>query len=108
MTPPGPLPIPSLPGSWVRDAACTNEDPELFFTEDSGRAGTFQSEVAKGICRSCPVRLACLQHALKAGEMYGIWGGTTAWERRTLRYTPSSPFALIAYADRRHNRRYVS
>ncbi|MFN2390310.1 MAG: WhiB family transcriptional regulator, partial [Actinomycetota bacterium] len=36
-------------------------------------------------CSSCPVRSECLEQALVGNEPYGIWGGTSARERRSLR-----------------------
>ena len=40
---------------------------------------------AKLVCASCPVREKCLDYAIRNYEMYGIWGGHTAPERRDLR-----------------------
>lgn len=39
-------------------------------------------EEAKKICDVCPIREACLAHALEEKERYGMWGGTTPIERR--------------------------
>jgi WhiB family redox-sensing transcriptional regulator len=39
---------------------------------------------AKAICRECPVRRECLEHALSVGETHGIWGGLNEAERRGL------------------------
>ena len=44
-------------------------------------------DAAKAVCAACPVRQACLEHALSASEPYGIWGGLTLRERRMLRRT---------------------
>ena len=35
------------------------------------------------------MRTACLDWALRHGQGYGIWGGTTEEERRALRLTPA-------------------
>jgi hypothetical protein len=32
---------------------------------------------AKALCGSCPVRTACLEWAIQAGERAGIWSGAT-------------------------------
>jgi WhiB family redox-sensing transcriptional regulator len=48
---------------------CT-EDPELFFAESPQDV-----ELAKAMCRGCPVRLACLAGALERKEPWGVWGG---------------------------------
>ena len=39
---------------------------------------------AKATCIECPLREACLDWALKNDEVFGIWGGFTARERRRL------------------------
>ncbi|WP_116209076.1 WhiB family transcriptional regulator [Streptomyces olivoreticuli] len=65
--------------SWYQRAACSDVDPELFFI--AGRREGEQTEIALKICGSCPVTNECLEHAQKAPEPYGIWGGTTARER---------------------------
>ncbi len=66
-------------GSWQKDAACRDADPELFFsTAEPDRAAALE------MCNSCPVRLECLEHALETRETYGIWGGTDEQERKRL------------------------
>lgn len=59
----------------------------MFFpvTESGSAAG--QIAAAKAVCGRCPVAAKCLDWALRAGEPAGIWGGTTAEERRLLRGT---------------------
>jgi WhiB family redox-sensing transcriptional regulator len=37
---------------------------------------------AKAMCRDCPALLACRDHALTHGEVYGVWGGLGEQERR--------------------------
>lgn len=39
---------------------------------------------AKEICRTCPVRLPCLEYALQIREPHGIWGGLNEVERRAV------------------------
>ncbi|MBW3579968.1 MAG: WhiB family transcriptional regulator [Actinobacteria bacterium] len=54
-------------------AACndgTGALVELFFSEDLHDIAR-----AKHLCRSCPVRLRCLQGALERAESCGVWGG---------------------------------
>jgi WhiB family transcriptional regulator, redox-sensing transcriptional regulator len=48
---------------------CT-DDPELFFAE-----APEDVEYAKGMCRGCPARLACLSGAIERREPWGVWGG---------------------------------
>lgn len=49
---------------------CRNEDPELYFAESPSDV-----ELAKAMCRTCPVRLECLASALERREPWGVWGG---------------------------------
>ena len=64
---------------YLDDAACTGLDPEIFYAE-SGSAIVR----AKAFCQQCDVRDRCLQWALKREE-FGVWGGTTARERASIR-----------------------
>lgn len=70
--------------NWQENAACRDEDPELFFPVSEMGPGARQVEQAKAVCARCPVRAACLQYALDAGLDHGIFGGTTDGERRKL------------------------
>lgn len=61
-------------------ALCSQMDPELWFPQP------WEDETpAKLICGRCPVREACLAHALNANEEYGVWGGLSPEERREMR-----------------------
>ena len=72
-----------LPGTntdhwnWQMDAACRGEESAKFFhpVGERGAARVVRENRAKQICASCPVRQACLDHALAVREPYGIWGG---------------------------------
>ena len=67
---------------WRDEAACKGEDPELFFPTSLKGPGAQQAQVAKGVCRRCPVTSDCLQWALESTPMPdGIWGGTDEDER---------------------------
>ena len=65
--------------SWRKHAACGGIDPEVFYPVSDEEA-----EEAKLICDSCPVRQACLEHALANREREGVWGGATERERRRM------------------------
>lgn len=65
---------------WMDDARCVNADAEVFFPEKGG-----STREAKRICADCPVIVDCLNHALDNEERFGIWGGLSEQERRTLR-----------------------
>jgi WhiB family transcriptional regulator, redox-sensing transcriptional regulator len=70
------------PVGWRRSAACRSADPELFFPVSSSGQAAAQEEQAKAVCRSCAVRRQCLQYALAANEVHGVWGGMAEDERR--------------------------
>lgn len=65
--------------AWRRDAACADQDPDLFFAGDETSV-----DAAKQVCARCPVRTACLETALAVNEMHGVWGGMAEGERRRL------------------------
>lgn len=69
---------------WRHDAACRDEDPELFFPVSELGPGARQAAEAKAVCARCPVRAQCLDHAVDHGLDFGIFGGTTESERREL------------------------
>ena len=58
---------------------CQNVDPETFFPAPSEPA-----DAAIALCRTCAVQGPCLAWALQAGDLHGVWGGTTARERRAM------------------------
>src|SRR5256885_14756305 len=61
---------------WPSMAACRNGDPDALFVQGA------EQNVAKRICRSCPVRYECLADALDNRIEFGVWGGMTERERR--------------------------
>jgi WhiB family transcriptional regulator, redox-sensing transcriptional regulator len=64
---------------WRTFARCRGLDPEIFHPPDDDEALE-----AKSVCGACPVREACLEHAILAREKIGVWGGLTERERRRL------------------------
>jgi hypothetical protein len=61
------------------------EVPYVFFPEDAFVRSLERQQMeslAVKLCKMCPVKKLCLDYALAAGENYGVWGGTTAEERR--------------------------
>ncbi|MER5279057.1 WhiB family transcriptional regulator [Streptomyces sp. NPDC002809] len=71
--------------NWRTQAACRDEDPDLFFPIGSTGPAVVQTEDAKGVCRGCPVREECLRWALENGQDAGVWGGLDETERRALK-----------------------
>lgn len=70
---------------WRHRAACRGEDPELFFPLGTGPDAQEQIDVAKKVCRGCPVAQECGTWAMKHGMSDGVWGGTSEADRATLR-----------------------
>jgi WhiB family redox-sensing transcriptional regulator len=66
----------------LRDAACGEEDLELFYPEPGDTAS---EQAAKHVCAACPVQQPCLEMALATGDQHAILGGTTPQERVRLR-----------------------
>jgi WhiB family transcriptional regulator, redox-sensing transcriptional regulator len=81
------LPEPAAPAGadWRSLSACRDTDPELFFPLSAWGPGQAQIASAKAICASCQVRSDCLQFALRSGQEFGVWGGTSEDERRAMR-----------------------
>jgi WhiB family transcriptional regulator, redox-sensing transcriptional regulator len=70
---------------WWSRAACMTADADLFFPMSPSGAAIKQVARAKAICARCPIQRACLDYALDAGSIHGVWGGTTEADRRRLR-----------------------
>lgn len=70
---------------WRDQASCGSTDPVLFFPVGSTGDAVDLIRAAKAVCQGCPVRSACLNFALETNQEAGIWGGTSAEERRMLR-----------------------
>jgi WhiB family redox-sensing transcriptional regulator len=93
---------------WQLQAACQGMDSSLFFHPANERNTDRENRisVAKQICRRCPATADCLDHALRAREPYGIWGGLSEDERaqrlgiESLRYpAPHKPNPTLPGAD---------
>lgn len=67
------------PQPWTEQALCTQTDPDAFYPE-KGESTTD----AKKVCLACEVRTECLEEAIATKERYGVWGGMSERERRTL------------------------
>jgi WhiB family redox-sensing transcriptional regulator len=73
--------------TWQIKAACRGPESYLFYPPSVPERRDEREERerrAKGICVTCGVRRACLDHALRIREQHGIWGGLTEAERRPL------------------------
>ncbi len=72
---------------WRDHATCRHTDANLFFPAGSTGSAGDQIDAAKAVCRSCPVRDACLRFAFETNQEAGVWGGKDEDERRKLRKT---------------------
>lgn len=63
---------------WASTAACREGDPDALFVQGA------EQNVAKKVCKGCPVRMECLADALDNNVEFGVWGGMTERERRAL------------------------
>ncbi|HEX4725940.1 MAG TPA: WhiB family transcriptional regulator [Pseudonocardiaceae bacterium] len=73
---------------WQLRGLCRQLDSSVFFTPERERGAirTRREQHAKAVCARCPVLQQCREHALRAREPYGVWGGMTEHERKvTLR-----------------------
>lgn len=74
---------PKITKPWAFEgASCHGIDTDMFFTDDTPY--THENQLAKKICKSCPVVKECLTYALHY-RVLGIWGGTSMQERDRLR-----------------------
>jgi WhiB family redox-sensing transcriptional regulator len=58
------------PGGADDPIPCVRQDADLWFSDSPGEV-----EVAKRLCRDCPVRRDCLADAIERREAAGVWGG---------------------------------
>lgn len=68
---------------WMENSNCLDADPETFFPVTQN-----DSFAAKLICAECPVLAKCALMAIETREQYGVWGGLTEDERKSVRRNP--------------------
>jgi len=97
-----PKTLPTLSLRCLRDMVVAGEpgcmcDPELFTgpadiepEEEPADDRAARITVAREVCASCPVRLACLAYTLRTRPAAGVWAG----------FTPEEIAALVAAANR--------
>lgn len=69
---------PTVGENWKASAACKGLPAAMFFGERwDGTTGQ-----ALRICDGCPVKRQCLDYAIDAGEIHGVWGGMAPNRRR--------------------------
>lgn len=73
--------------AWQMRAACRGPHAEIFFPPAHPERRDERAErerEAKAICRTCRVRPACLEYAIRIREPHGVWGGLNELERKQL------------------------
>jgi WhiB family transcriptional regulator, redox-sensing transcriptional regulator len=65
---------------WMRRAACRSSPSEWFFPKVRG-----STRAAKAVCALCTVCDECLAYALADADATGVWGGTTRYQRTSMR-----------------------
>lgn len=76
--------------NWHEDAQCRDMNQSIFYGEEdrSGKARHHPNltvdevQRARRICNACPVQMNCLEWAIVNREEFGIWGGSTAGQRK--------------------------
>jgi WhiB family redox-sensing transcriptional regulator len=71
--------------TWRDQAACLDENPELFFPIGNAEPAFHQIEQAKAVCHRCEVVQACLSWAIDSRQDAGVWGGLSEDQRHALR-----------------------
>lgn len=66
---------------WYSEGVCRGVDPAIFYPENDN---TKTTKNAISICKTCPVRMECLVHAIQNNECFGVWGGMSARSRMKL------------------------
>jgi WhiB family redox-sensing transcriptional regulator len=71
---------------WQYDGACNGVDPDTFFLDPlvRGKNKRDKEQRAVAVCRTCPVKQTCLDHALTVPEYFGVWGGMTEDQRQEI------------------------
>jgi len=65
---------------WSQIGSCRGMSVDIFFATMAD-----EIEAAKAICRRCPVRLPCLDEAVRNPSVRGVWGGASDNDRLSMR-----------------------
>jgi WhiB family redox-sensing transcriptional regulator len=63
---------------WAQHGACIKAEPEALFVRGAAQ------NIAKQVCKGCPVIAECLADSLDNRTEFGVWGGMTERQRRGL------------------------
>lgn len=84
---------------WLDEAACADLSINDFFVE----AGRGINEQALAVCRECPVRRECLEHAYDREIYGGYFGGVSPGRRRKMKKSEA-----IKYIEKDKSRKRLS
>lgn len=87
---------------WQELAACVGEFGAWFYPPlhpEKKMARLRREARAVAVCQGCPVRDDCLAYAVEQRERYGIWGGLTGLERRSLLIESSAETTIASSPD---------
>lgn len=87
---------PDVDLSWHDEALCGQIGGDDWYPEKGQNA-----DAVKAVCRGCPVRLACANHAIVNGEPFGVWGGLSERDRRLFNGRPVTIEVLAAWDARK-------
>lgn len=65
---------------WKKRGNCASLSPKDMFPVKAER----QTEVANKICKGCSTQVDCLYFAITSKEEFGVWGGMTEQQRKTI------------------------
>jgi len=74
---------------WHASAACRGSGTDAFIIGRGAAAAAMAK--ARAICDRCTVTVQCLDYALADVDVVGVWGATTAQQRRQLRRDATNP-----------------
>jgi WhiB family redox-sensing transcriptional regulator len=73
---------------WLDQAVCAQMEIGDFFVE----AGHTISQDVLNVCRACPVRVQCVEHAYRSNISGGYFGGISPGQRRVLSLQKAKEF----------------
>lgn len=72
--------IVNMAENWREQALCRQFKDIDFYSDEP-----LERKRSKAICKNCKVASHCLKFAIDTNEAFGVWGGYTQRERRTIR-----------------------
>lgn len=82
------------PPEWHARAACRGRSDVDFFPTVGQPL-----DPARAVCSGCPVLEECRDYSIAHDEGHGVWGGTSARDRRLYKQTGTLPHRAVAKVD---------